>query len=102
MRKFWLVFFLLIGAGLILLGCSAPASTPTPQETMDAFVTEASATMVGEITPTSEPSQSTAEIEPTQAPAVQDACVACHSDQQRITDTAKKEEAGESESKGVG
>lgn len=46
-------------------------------------------------------------VPPTQAPApteevAQDACVSCHTDQQRLTETANLEEAVEEEAEGVG
>lgn len=97
MRKIVLVFFLYLGIGLLLQACSTSSAPAQPQETVEAMISE-----VSQPTPTSIPSPQTIEIEPTQAATVQDACVACHVDQQRITDTAKKEEAGEGESKGVG
>ncbi len=97
MRKFLLVFCLLVGAGGLILGCSAPAS-PSPQPpTVEAIVTE-----VFSATPTTISPSPTEELEPTEAPFTQDPCVACHSNQQRITDTAKPKEDTEGESKGVG
>ncbi|RCK75071.1 MAG: hypothetical protein ANABAC_1788 [Anaerolineae bacterium] len=99
MRKIIVAFGLLSGIVLLLLACSTPASPPPSQE-QDPLT--AVATAVFTPTSTAATSEQIVELEPTQVAAAQDACVACHSDKQRITDTAKPEEDTESESKGVG
>ncbi|MFN3308581.1 MAG: hypothetical protein ACK44E_05165 [Anaerolineales bacterium] len=97
MRKFLLVFFLLLGVAWLIQGCSAPASSPQMPQTVEAVVAEEV-----QSTPTDTPTAQSVEADPPPAAPAQDACVACHSDKQRITDTAKPEEDAESESKGVG
>lgn len=96
MRKVLPVFLLLIGI-VLLQGCSTPTSSIQPPETV--AVVE---TAVSLATPTSQPSAESMALDPTEAPVAPDTCVACHSDKQRITDTAKPEEDTEGESKGVG
>lgn len=96
MRKVLPVFLSLIGI-VLLQGCSAPTSSFQPAETV--AVVE---TTVSLATPNSQPSGENVALDPAEALAAQDGCVACHGDKQRITDTAKPPEEGESESKGVG
>ncbi len=96
MRKFILAFFVLMGAVLLIQGCSTAAS-PSPPGATEAAVTEVASPEL-EVTPTSQSTES----EPTPASVAQDPCIACHTDKQRITDTAKPEEDMEGESKGVG
>jgi hypothetical protein len=97
MRKVLFVFLLLIGMGVLLQGCSGPTSSFQPTETVAVVETALSLA-----TPTDQPGGESVALDPTEAAVVQDACVACHSDKQRITDTAKPPEDMESESKGVG
>lgn len=96
MRKVLPVFLLLIGI-VLLQGCSTSNSSIQLPETV--AVVE---TAVSLATPTSQPSAENVALDPPEAPVAPDTCVACHSDKQRITDTAKLEEEIESESKGVG
>ena len=69
----------LIVATFVLSAC-APAATPSPNEPESPMGTEA----VVEVQPEA------------------DECFACHTNKQRLIDTAKPVEAAESESKGVG
>ncbi|NWG06692.1 MAG: hypothetical protein HXY35_08420 [Chloroflexi bacterium] len=73
---------ILIVTAFLLFACGTRQTTaiPSPIETEMPVETEA-----------------VAEVQPEA-----DECVACHTDQQRLIDTAKPEEAAESESKGVG
>lgn len=73
---------ILIVTAFLLFACGTrqTTATPSPIETETPVETEA-----------------VAEVQPEA-----DECVACHTDQQRLIDTAKPEEAAESESKGVG
>lgn len=83
-------FGLSVAAVLLLAGCSGPSlpveSTPSP-----------AAIAMSEVTDT--PPPATTALTPS-APA--DECVACHTDKQRLIDTARPEEKVEGESKGVG
>lgn len=80
MRKFLVVFILLVSFWLVGCKAAAPASTsiPTPMPN----------------SPTAVPASPTVE-------AV-DYCVSCHTDKEQLISTAKLVEAVESESKGVG
>lgn len=70
---------LLLSFGLLLVACSRSGETPTATEA---------------------PAET--EIVATSAPEAGE-CLACHTDKQRLIDTAKPEEtSGESESSGVG
>lgn len=68
----------------VLLSACAPATTPSPNDT--ATATEKP---IGTVTATKVQSEA-------------DECGACHTDKQRLMDTAKPVEEAESESKGVG
>ena len=71
----------LLIAAFVLSACgSRPIATQSPSATEMPIETEA----VSEVQPEA------------------DECVTCHTDKQRLIDTAKPEEAAESESKGVG
>lgn len=96
MRKVLPVFLSLLGI-VLLQGCSTPTSSFQPAETVAVVDTA-----IGLATPTSQPSGESVALDPSEAPVAPDACVACHSEKQRIADTAKPPEEGESESKGVG
>ncbi len=78
-------------SALLLTACGVNASLQPAEQAFPAG-------QQGEPTPTA--LQAALAVEPTPVPV--DECVACHVDQQRLTDTAKPEEAGEFESKGVG
>jgi len=79
------LYSLLLIAAFLLSAC-APAATPTqpPAPTAPAMEKPVATEAVAEVAPEA------------------DECVACHTDKQRLIDTAKVVEAAESESKGVG
>jgi uncharacterized lipoprotein YajG len=67
------------------------------------FVLSACATQPATTTPTLTATESPIETEAVVAVQPEaDECLTCHTDKQRLIDTAKPEEVAESESKGVG
>ncbi len=77
------ITLLTFGLSLVLWACAnaSESATPSPVQTEAAKATEA---------PTASPTASP------------DECLLCHTDKQRLIDTAKPVVAAESESKGVG
>lgn len=78
------ILFVTLGLALTLWACANSSSPATPTEVL---IEATSPTEVSAAEPT------------TLGP---DECLACHTDKQRLIDTAEPEVAAESESKGVG
>ena len=70
--------------GLILFSACAPAATPSPTSTISVEEVPVETEAVVEVQPEA------------------DECLACHTDKQRLIDTASQVEDHESESTGVG
>lgn len=86
--------YLLLLAALLLSACAQATAAPTSTATTAPSDTPAPPTAT--TAPTATFTSTPAEV------VISDSCVACHLDKQMLIDTAKVEEAVESESEGVG
>jgi hypothetical protein len=84
----------LLFSALLLTACGINASLQPASVPISANQQKQSAVV--------ETAEAVVAVEPAPVSAAVDECVACHIDQQRLTDTATVEEDTESESKGVG
>ena len=122
MSKLWITLLISILAAL-LVACGGAEETPTPTEEAVAVVStdtplpvepsptpepaEPTATNTAEATETPAPTEEPTEPPPTVTPTeevvvIEDECLACHADKDRLIETAALVEEVPSESSGVG
>ncbi len=98
--KWYLLILLLV---LLVVGCSQvaePAQVIAPTENPEETLVSPNANLTESVEPTATSEVVLLEPTPTEVPA--DECLNCHTDKQRLIDTAKPEEEVVSESSGEG